>query len=501
LQNFKTSGFKTFLKISFLTLCLGFVSSPLFSNSASSETPIDSSISERINEPFFGDLKEIRQRRILRVLVSYNRTNFFHTPKGERGLEHDLMIEYEKFLNRGPRKERFKTHVVFLARPFETLVTDLQNGYGDIVAAGLTATPERKEFIDFTEPYIRDVKEILVSSKKAIKPQRIEDLSGKQVVLVSNSSYVVHLQKINQSLGQLGLAPIEIVKADPLLEAEDILELVNAGLFDYTVVDNHIAEIYQNIFPDMQVHSNFMIHRGGQIAWAVNKEKPELKKSLNQFISSYAKPGRFLGNSLFKKYFENPYWIKKPLNLTALDKNPCLGYYFEKYAEFFEFDWYLIAAQAYQESGLKQNVRSSANAVGIMQIKPSTARSKIVGVRDISSLENNIFAGVKYLAFIRDHYFSKPEYSDEDSLNFSLAAYNAGPGRILRLQRTAEKKGLNPYKWHYHVERIARNDIGHETVNYVTDIQKTRIAFKLAKELAEKKHFFKEAQLKKQTNK
>lgn len=455
----------------------------------------EATVSERINQAFIGDLKEIRERRILRVLVSYNRTNFFHTVKGDRGIEHDLIKEYEKFLNRGPRRERYKTHVVFLARPFEKLLPDLQAGYGDIVASGLTITPERQSFIDFTQPYIKDVQEILVSHSDINPATSIQELSGKQIVVVSNSSYIIHLEKVNQALGQLGLPAIEIVKADPLLESEDLLEMVNAGLFEYTVVDNHIAEIYQNIYPKIRLQQDFVFHHGGKIAWAINQNLPQLKKSLNSFIRSYAKPGKLLGNSLYKKYFKNPYWIKQPLSLNALDETPCLQYYFEKYAEFFEFDWYLIASQAYQESRFNQKLISRVGALGIMQIKPSTANSKVVRVSNIKDLETNILAGVKYLAFIRDFYFTKPEYSEEDKINFTLAAYNAGPGRIRQLQRIAERKGLNPHKWHYNVEVIARQEIGHETVDYVTKIQKTKIALKLSKELAARKHLLKEERI------
>lgn len=452
-------------------------------------------ISERINQPFIGDLKQIRERRILRVLVSYNRTNFFHTTRGDRGIEHDLMKEFEKYINRGPRKERYKTHIVFLARPFERLVPDLKAGYGDIAASGLTVTPERANYIDFTEPYITDVQEVLISNKNNPAPTILQELSGKQIIVVSNSSYIIHLERMNQALGRLGLPAIEIIKANPLLEAEDLLEMVNAGLFEYTVVDSHIAEIYKNIFHDLRVQDEFIFHHGGNIAWAINQNLPDLKNALNEFIKKYARPGKFLGNSLYKKYFKNPFWIQQPLSLNALNEIPCLQYYFEKYSEFFDFDWYLIASQAYQESGFKQDLVSKANAVGIMQIKPSTAKSKIVNIPNIHDLETNILAGIKYLAFIRDFYFDKPEYSQEDKINFTLAAYNAGPGRIRKLQRMAEARGLNPHKWHYNVEVMARQEIGQETVDYVTKIQKTKIALKLSKELAEKKHRLKEQKL------
>ncbi len=444
----------------------------------SASQTIQDSLFERINQPFIGDLDQIRERRILRVLVSYNKTNFFHTIKGQRGLEHDLIKAYEKYLNRGPRKKRYQTHIIFLTRPFNQLFDELLAGHGDLIASGLTITQERAHYVDFTDPYIKNVQEILVSNLKSPIINKLEDLSNKQIIVVANSSYIIHLEQANQALGRLGLPGMEIFQADPMLEAEDLLEMVNAGLFEYTVVDDHIAKIYQHAYTNLVLQDHIIFHHGGKIAWAINKNLPKLKHSLNNFINTYAKPGKFLGNSIFQKYYKNPFWVKTPLSLTALDDTPCLQYYFEKYAEFYDFDWFLIAALAYQESRFQQHLTSRAGAKGIMQIKESTARSKVVNIPTIHKLEDNIHAGIKYLAFIRDHYFDKPEYSEEDKINFSLAAYNAGPGRIRKLQREAEARGLNPYKWFYNVEEIAREEIGHETVNYVSQIQKRTIAIK-----------------------
>ncbi len=485
----KTLSFPILLTGIFLTETLAESSAPI------QQASIRHSLSDRINEAFIGDLQSIRERRILRVLVSYNRTNFFHTIKGQRGLEHDLIKAYEKYLNRGPRKERYKTHVIFLTHPFKDLFSELLSGHGDLIASGLTITPERAFLFDFTTPYIKDVKEILVSNNNATNITRLEDLSNQQIIVVANSSYIIHIEQMNQALGRLGLPGIEIVQANPILEAEDLLEMVNAGLFDYTVVDDHIAHIYQHIYSNLNVHNNIIFHHGGQIAWALNKNLPNLKNSLNTFINTYAKPGKFLGNSIFQKYYKNPFWIKEPLSLTALDEIPCLQYYFEKYAEFYDFDWFLIASLAYQESRFQQHLVSKANAQGIMQIKRSTARSKVVDIPDIQNLEDNIHAGIKYLAFIRDYYFNKPEYSKEDQINFSLAAYNAGPGRIRKLQREAEALGLNPNKWFYNVEALAREEIGHETVDYVTQIQKRMIGLKASMNLSKDKNQLKEQKL------
>ncbi|BBP45486.1 peptidoglycan lytic exotransglycosylase [Thiosulfatimonas sediminis] len=454
------------------------------------------SINERINSHFIGDLEKIRERRLFRVLVSYNRTNFFHSNEGTRGLEYELMSAYEKFLNRGPRQERFKTHFVYLTRPFNQLFDALINGEGDIIAAGLTLTPERSQLVDFTAPYISDINEILVANKDAEPITRFEELAGKQIVVVANSSYIVQLQQINQVLGGLGLDSIEVIQANTLLEAEDILEMVNAGLFPYTIVDSHIAKIYRKALPNIVVQEDFILRHGGQIAWAINKKLPNLKASLNAFIEKQARPGRYLSNVLFRRYFENENWIQHPLDFTPLDKTPCLQYFFEKYAQFYDFDWRMIAAQAYKESKFDQNLVSPVGAYGVMQIRASTANSKHVAIKNTrTNLENNIHAGVRYLSFLRDHYFDKPEYSAEDKINFSLAAYNAGPGRIRQLQRIAKREGLDPNKWFYNVETIARNEIGLETVNYVTFIQKTSAAITLAFKLAEEKQRLKRTHL------
>lgn len=466
------------------SLLLGY-SSTLKANGTSGK-PV-SSITDRIQEPFFGDLDAIRKRRIIRVLVSHTKTNFFLTSKGFRGLEHDLLIAYEAYLNRGPRRQRYETHLSFIPLPFSEILTKLQQGYGDIAASGLTITPERQKLVDFTQPYITHVQEILVSNKQAPPVNRLRDLSGKQVIVVGDSSYIIHLEKFNQTLGIMGLPPIEIVRADRLLEAEDLLEFVNEGIYNYTVVDNHIGDIWSKVLDNIQLHNDFIFYHNSQIAWAIQKNHPKLKASLDRFIQAYAKPGRLLGNAVFKKYYENTYWIKKPLTHDLLKKVKCLQYYFEIYAEFYGFDWKLIAALAYQESRFNQNKKSHMGAIGIMQIKPSTARDKNVAIHNIRDLENNIQAGVKYLAFLRDRYFSGPEYTPENRNNFALAAYNAGPARIQQLQVEAQRMGLDPYKWFYNVERLARNEIGRETVNYVANIQKMKLFLVASRRLEENK--------------
>ena len=117
-----------------------------------------------------------------------------------------------------------------------------------------------------------------------------------------------------------------------------------------------------------------------------------------------------------------------------------------------------------------------------MQIIPSTASDKSVNIRDIHILENNIHAGVKYLHFLRDRYFSSSDIKPADRVNFTWAAYNAGPAKINRLRRIAKSRGFNPNMWFLNVEKIAAEIIGRETVEYVANINKYYIAYKLYEE-------------------
>src|SRR3546814_7851793 len=109
--------------------------------------------------------------------------------------------------------------------------------------------------------------------------------------------------------------------------------------------------------------------------------------------------------------------------------------------------WLMVGAQGYQESKLDQSARSKAGAIGIMQLLPSTAADPNVGIPDITTERNNIHAGVRYLRFLRDRYFSEPQMSDFDRVAFSFAAYNAGPGNVAKARRLAAKMGLDPDVW------------------------------------------------------
>lgn len=154
-------------------------------------------------------------------------------------------------------------------------------------------------------------------------------------------------------------------------------------------------------------------------------------------------------------------------------------HYFKKYGDRYDFNFLMLAALGYQESKLIQSKKSPRGAIGVMQILPSTARDKHVGIANIERLEPNIHAGRKYLRFLKDRYFNTPEISRINQQLFTVASYNAGPAKIARLRKETKQIGLNPNIWFRNVEVIAAKRIGRETVQYVSNIFKYYLAYNL----------------------
>jgi membrane-bound lytic murein transglycosylase MltF len=435
--------------------------------------PLDAHLSDTYTE----DLPGLLKRKYIRVLTTMNRTNFFLAGGKPHGFEYALLKEYEKFLNQNIKRRELQVTLEFIPVSRDRLFPDLLEGRGDIAAAGLTITEKRQKIVDFTRPYITGVRELLVTHKSISPPESLRQLSRKRVFVRTSSSYYESLQLLNRRLKNEKLRPVKIVEADENLETEDILELVNTGAIDRTVADSHIAEIWAQVFHDIRIHEPIVFRNGGRIAWAVRKDAPKLMESLNRFLKKHRK-GTLLGNIFFKRYYQDNQWVKNPLKGDAGKRVDQYRPLFKKYAEQFDFDWRLLLAMAYQESGLNPNKKSHRGAVGLMQIRPSTAADPQVGVEDVHKIENNVHAAVKYLDFIRSRYFTEETITPRDRVRFSLAAYNAGPAKIRQARSKAAAMGLDPNRWFRNVELAVLRIVGQETVKYVSNINKYYVIYK-----------------------
>ncbi|MCL7980734.1 MAG: lytic transglycosylase F [marine benthic group bacterium] len=429
--------------------------------------------------PWHGDLDGIIEERfgLIRLLTVFEPMHYAVDGRKQGGITFEAGREFEKYLNErlGITRAADKLHVVIVPVRRDELIPFIRDGRGDIAAANLTITEERLEEVDFSDPFVADAYEIVVTGPDSDSVESLEDLSGRSVFVRRSSSYRESLEKLNRDLDAKGLPPAEIVEVNELLDDGAILELVNDGDIPVTVVDKHIADFWTQVFPNLTLHDSVRPRENAQIAFAVQKGAPELVGHINAFASKHGK-GSLLGNVLIKRYYQSPKWLERVNRYDANRRLDSLMGYFQASAARYDLDWRRLAAQGYQESGLDQSRKSSRGALGIMQLMPATARE--MGFDDVSTAEANIEAGAKYMRHIIDTYFSEVEsnpdvesgWAREQAYALAVAAYNAGPTRISRIRREAADRGLDSKIWFGSVEPLVAREVGLEPVTYVDNI-------------------------------
>lgn len=426
---------------------------------------------------WFGDLDDMVERRQIRVLVPYSRTFFFVDGRGtQRGLMHAYMEAFGDKVNQQHGRERLPIQIVYVPVTRDRLIPWLLEGRGDVVAANMTVTEARARQVLFTEPVIREVQEVLVSGPSASRVETLEDLAGRQVYVRPQSSFFESLTSLNQRFVDQGLAPVLLEPAPDHFETGDILELVSAGVVDYAVSDDYLADFWARVLPEIKVHEDVVLRDGAEIAFAVRPDNSDLKDALDEFLQTH-RSGTLFGNVAFERFLQDTRWVMGDEREAQLARFRRMAGMFQQFGEQYELDWLLLVAQGYQESRLDHSARSPSGAVGVMQILPSTGEE--MGFGDVTELEDNIHAGARYLRWMIDRYYADEPMDEDNRLLFALASYNAGPRRVREMRAQADAEGLDPNVWFNNVEHVASRVIGRETVDYVSNIFKYHIAFRL----------------------
>jgi len=425
-----------------------------------------------------GDWDQIVKRGNLRVLVVGNRYSFFYDKGRPRGIVPEFMEQFETAINKTLKTGTDKFRVVYLPMAPGQLLTALNDGIGDIACTGVIITPDRERLMDFTRPIKSDVKLIVATSKGSSSISSVDDLSGKDVYVNPLSVAKLELEKLNQRFKQAGKPEIVINAADSNLTEDDLLEMVNAGLITTTVSFNFRAELWSKVFSNLVV-TPAVVKEEGSIGWVMRKGSPQLKTVMDDFIKNHGQ-GTVFGNMMLQRYMKNTKWIKNSTSEAELKKFELYVKYFQQYATEYDFDYVMLAAQGYQESMLNQDRISPRGAVGIMQVLPKYAAASPINIRDVRNAQNNIHAGAKMLAQIAKNNFNDPGIDPMNKTLFTFAAYNAGQNRIVRLRKQTQEQGLDPNKWFGNVELMVAKDIGQETVQYVDNIYKYYVAYKMS---------------------
>lgn len=384
------------------------------------------------------DLPGIRKRGTLRVLTRNNASTYYVSRGQLVGFEYEIAAEFAR---------RNDLRVEMVVPPSRAdLFEWLRQGRGDVVAAGITATPERadRESVVFSRPY-HEVREVVVARAGERGLDSIEDLEGRTLAVRPGSHYWTTLTHLRDEEG-VGL---ELRAAPEELETEEIIARVAEGEYDLTLADSHILAIELAWRDD--VRGAFPVGDPVRHGWAMRPGNPELRSAVDAFFREEYR-GTFM-NVLVRRYFESEKRIRgevarRPAREGALTPwDDVLRRVGDRYG----YDWRLLAAQMHQESRFDPKARSNAGAVGLMQILPRTAAE--LGVEDPDALtepETNIEAGARYLAWTRDRIESSVPGPERRWL--ALAAYNVGWGHVSDARRLAGRRGLDPARWFGNVE-------------------------------------------------
>ncbi len=437
-------------------------------------------IAPRLKVPWKGDLDEIAKRRVVRVLLPFRRPEFFYMEGHPVGILQEAFQELENVLNK-----KYKTTaanrilVALLPTPHDKIADRMLGGYGDITAGSVAITEARKALFDFTIPTYTGVKIIPVTGPGGPELKSLDDLSGKEVWVDPQSPAKQALEALNARLTAKGLRPATLRESDPVLEPGDVMEMVNAGLYPVVLMNSAHAEFWAQVFDNVKPRMDLPLAEAMELGWVIQKGTPQLKAFLDDFIRTHG-IGTSFGNTLAKRYLKSDKYVRNATDVNEMKKFRESLPYFKQYSKQYNLDYLLMAAQGYQESRLDQSVKSPVGAIGIMQVMPTTAASAPVKVPNVHDEKNNIHAGTRLMHFLIEEHFNDPQLTLLNRMLFAMAAYNAGPAKVERCRTLAGEMGYDPNVWFGNVEVAVAKVVGRETTQYVANIYKYYVAYKLA---------------------
>jgi len=418
------------------------------------------------------DLAEIRNSRTLRVLVNQSRNSSGEVQGQAIGAEYHRLRAFEQYLN-GHARDGQAINLKIIPKAKDQLLGALARGEGDLVAPGELLDMKATHKISTSDPIVSDVPLWLVGVKGERRFTRLEQLSGRTLALTTGSAAGEAVSQINQKLALRKLPPVKVEWVDPSLAVEDVLEMVQAGIFHLTIVERPIAERWSKVLPKLRFDRQVTIREPGEEYWFVRQDAAMLRASIDRFLKTYKTPAD--QDVAFQRVYRRLYQVRYPLAKADRQRLEKLRPILQKHAREQGMDWLNLAALAFKESSLDPGAKSGSGPTGLMQITPSAAQR--VGVNNIQTLDSNVQASARYLALIRRKFFASPKLNERERMAFILAAYNMGPERVQGMRAEARRRGLNPNQWFFQVERIAMEQVGMGGVSYVNSVNKYYLAF------------------------
>jgi membrane-bound lytic murein transglycosylase F len=300
---------------------------------------------------------------------------------GPEGLEHDLITSFA---------DQAGLDVEFvMAENVADLFAALDNGEAHVAAAGLTLTPERSERY-LTGPVYETVRQQVVSRRGQKRPRNVEELVGREVGIVAESSYRDRLQELKAEHPELAWVEIDSVGT------EELLHKVWRDELDLTVADDNIVSLNRRYFPELIVA--FHLTAPESLVWYFHESADSLHASADDWFEAYRASGELEQRHEFYFGYLGQYDYvdtRKFINRIE-DRLPKYRSMFEKVAGEFGLPWTVLAAISYQESHWNPRAKSPTGVRGMMMLTLTTAKE--MGVDNRLDPEQSVRGGMKYLA-------------------------------------------------------------------------------------------------------
>jgi membrane-bound lytic murein transglycosylase F len=392
------------------------------------------------------DLDSIRSRGKLIILTENSSSTYYLYKEEPKGFDYELAKQFAKFL-----KVKLEVRVI---ENLDSMFAMLYRGEGDIIASNLTITEQRKRFLAFSPP-IYQTKQVLVQRRdtsnklleNGIVVHGINELDRLPIHVHAYSSFYRKLEEITKNTG----LSLQVIEASGKVGTEELLQEVASGAVPATITDKSLAFLSFEDYPNLDM--SVELSEDEDIGWAVRPNAYLLQERLSAFIAG--KSGARFISKLYRRYFgraeENwsggvqRFFSMPPIQAGALSPFDSL---YKVHAPIVGWDWRLLTALSFVESGFNPNAESWAGARGLMQLMPATIM-KYDG-DTLCPPDNNIQSGAKYLHSL-DNFWAQRIRNPEERIKFILASYNCGPGHILDAMCIAKQIGRNDTLWEGHV--------------------------------------------------
>ena len=374
----------------------------------------------------------------LRAVTLYGPTSYFIYRGEPMGLNYSLLKEFAA--------DSHKALKLTVAPTIASAIEMLDDGQAELLAYEVPITAHYRDLVLACGPEEYST-QVLVQPRIKGEPdiKDVTQLVGKEVYVIGDSKYERRMRNLNEELA----AEIDVRTISPdSATAEDLIAMVSTGEIPLTIVDSDIARLNETYFHDLDISTEVSLPQ--RSSWAVAKGNHALADEVDLW---FERNGRSTENAeLYKRFFEmskaEPY---KAFNFTKgyISKFDNL---FKKYSAPIDWDWRLMAAQAYAESLFNPRARSWVGARGLMQVMPSTGRGYGAAVSSLNNPDVSVRVASRLLSDL-NRYLMDLVPNDQERRKFIIAAYNCGIAHIYDAIALAKKYGYDPQVWDGNVEK------------------------------------------------